>query len=76
MSSDPVNESQVKDRAALVKAIHDAVAKAVERSKRCCFNCASFKEPNLYCMMHNGNPPPRVVAFGCDSYMPSDEIPF
>jgi hypothetical protein len=70
------NESQIKDRKAMERAIFKAVYDGIERAKRCCFNCASFKEAGIYCMIHKANPPPRIVCFGCDQYTPSDEIPF
>lgn len=66
------NENQIKDFQAMQKLVFDAV----DRAKRCCFNCANFQEANLFCLTHKGNPPPRVVCFGCDRYIPSDEVPY
>ena len=67
-----INESQIKD----IERFSFLLTKTIDRAKRCCFNCASFNEAQLYCIVHKGNPPPRIVCFGCDSFMPSDDIPY
>lgn len=41
-----------------------------------CLNCLNFDEPNELCKLCNLRPPARVIAFGCDQFADTDEIPF
>lgn len=69
-------QNQVVDGLKLGRELERAMLAAIDRTKRTCFNCACFVEASLYCQHHRGNPPPRVVAFGCDNFLPSDEVPY
>ncbi len=76
MSSDPENPNQISTYDRMRRAITKAVHEGIDRSKQCCPNCACWTESNNYCKVERANPPPRIVAFGCKAFVPSDEIPF
>lgn len=77
---------QTNDRSALAKELANRFAAevadvALERflkMVRCCPNCFFFNKQLELCGCKNVNarPPARIIAFGCDEYMGTEEIPF
>ena len=43
---------------------------------RNCLNCELFKEKEEICIPAKQRPPARVIAYGCESHIDKDEIPF
>ena len=78
MNSSPI----IRDAA--LELIKHKVAEAVTRQvyvggvHRSCLSCAVFDEAKELCRKHPewGRPPARIIAFGCEEYADSEEIPF
>jgi hypothetical protein len=48
-----------------------------EEVVKSCLSCEFFNEQSEGCRKANGaRPPARVIAFGCESYLDKDVIPF
>jgi hypothetical protein len=43
--------------------------------KNCC-NCANFNNQLESCITYKVRPPAKIIAYGCDSFIHIDEIPF
>ena len=55
--------------------VHE-VSKVVQSKRRCCLTCINWNHNTDGCNLAGGQvPPPRVVAYGCNSYV-EDDIPF
>lgn len=52
------------------------VARVMREKRRCCLTCMNWNHTTNGCNLAAGQvPPPRVVAYGCGSYV-EDDIPF
>lgn len=41
-----------------------------------CLSCSKFDENSETCLLVGERPPARIIAFGCERYEDSDDIPF
>jgi hypothetical protein len=41
-----------------------------------CITCSRFNEPMELCNHFKAKPPARIIAFGCDQYLDTEEIPY
>ena len=41
-----------------------------------CLNCKYFKEADEQCSLYKARPPAKIIAYGCDSHLDIEQIPF
>lgn len=62
------------DVVAAIRQCASSLAQAIEINCRTCVRCMHFNADET-CTLAGARPPAKVIAFGCDSFLP-DDIPF